>query len=52
MLFQGVSGLIEIENPNRVKQKMKKASDLDKEVVSGINILAQLLFTLIWYSCL
>ena len=25
---KGVSGLIEIENPNRVAQKMKKASDV------------------------
>jgi len=27
--------MIEIENPNRVKQKMKKASDLDKEVAAS-----------------
>jgi hypothetical protein len=26
---QGVEGLIELENPNRVKQKMKKVSQLD-----------------------
>jgi hypothetical protein len=27
-LLQGVEGLIELENPNRVKQKMKKVSQL------------------------
>ena len=29
---KGVSGLIEIENPNRVTAKMKKVKDLDGEV--------------------
>lgn len=28
---KGVSGLIEIENPNRVVQKTKKASEIDAE---------------------
>ena len=27
-MVQGVEGLIELENPNRVKQKMKKVSQL------------------------
>merc|ERR1712226_1202627 len=29
---KGVQGMIEIENPNRVKQKFKKASELDTSV--------------------
>ncbi len=29
VFVQGVEGLIELENPNRVKQKMKKVSQLD-----------------------
>jgi len=28
---KGVSGLIELENPNRVAQKTRKLADLDKE---------------------
>lgn len=28
---KGVAGVIDIENPNRVKQKMKKATDLDSK---------------------
>merc|ERR1712037_912543 len=32
---KGVQGMIEIENPNRVKQKFKKASELDTPAAGG-----------------
>merc|ERR1712055_558496 len=32
---KGVQGMIEIENPNRVKQKFKKASELDTPAAAG-----------------